>query len=314
MQKINIKIDIKADVGQKGIWQYSSYLSLLPENFHLSLGEGNTPGLPYKDLILKREDQNPTGSLKDRGMAYQISWAFARGFNRLALSSSGNAAISAAAYSLLAGLDLTVYVSPKIGKSKLEKLRKLGVKVNISSRAVSECQKYSTQNNYLNLRPSRQEFGAEGYQTIAFELAKAYGVINNLFLPVSSGVSLTGIAKGFKVLGFLPKIHLCQPSSLCPIASLYDQDYQPEKTSLTTALVAKFTPLKNEIIKIIKESGGTGWVIGNQDVVHEQKLLEKEGIITSPEGALTVAAFTKAKNLGNISGKSVCLLTGKRYG
>lgn len=163
------------------------------------------------------------------------------------------------------------------------------------------------------MRPSKQEFGAEGYQTIAFELAKAYGIIDNLFLPVSSGVSLTGIARGFGKLGFLPKIHLCQPASLCPLASLFDRNYQPESTSLTTALVAKITPLKNEIIKIIKESGGTGWVIGNQEIIREQKLLEKEGIITSSEGVLAVAAFTKAKKTGNIAGKTVCLLTGKRY-
>lgn len=313
MQKINIKIDIREDVGQKGIWQYSSYLSPLPENFHLSLGEGNTPVISYKNLILKREDRNPTGSLKDRGMAYQVSWALARGFNKLTIPSSGNAAISAAAYCLLAGLDLTVFVSPKIEKGKLEKLKKFGVKVNISSQAVSECQQYSTKNNCFNLRPSKQEFGAEGYQTIAFELAKAHSVIDNLFLPVSSGVSLTGIAKGFRKLGFLPKIHLCQPASLCPIASLYDQNYQPENTSLATALVAKITPLKNEIMKIIAESGGTGWVIENREIAREQKLLEKVGIITSPEGILAVAAFVKAEKSGNIAGKTVCLLTGKKY-
>ena len=313
MEKVNLRIDIRADGGQKGIWQYSSYLSPLPEDFHLSLGEGGTPTISYKNLILKREDQNPTGSLKDRGMAYLISWAYARGFKKLALSSSGNAAISAAAYCLLAGLDLTVFVSLKIEKNKLEKLKKFGIKVNLSSRAVSECQQYSTKNNCFNLRPSKQEFGAEGYQTIAFELAKTHGVIDNLFLPVSSGVCLAGVAKGFRKLGFLPKIHLCQPASLCPIASLYDKNYQPENTSLATALVAKATPLKNEIIKIITESGGTGWAIENQEIVREQKLLEKAGIVTSSEGVLAVAAFAKAKRTGNISGKTVCLLTGKRY-
>lgn len=313
MKKINIKIEIIKDKEQKGIWQYSSYLSLIPEKYRLSTREGHTPTQLYNNIILKREDQNPTGSLKDRGMAYLVSWAMARGQKELTLSSSGNAAISAAAYCFLADLSLTVFVSSNIDKGKLNKLKKMGVKIISSNRPVSECQKYTLKNKCLNLRPSKQEFGPEGYQTIAFELIEKHGVVDHLFLPVSSGVCLTGIARGFQKLGFMPKFHLCQPASLCPIASLYDKKFQPELTSMATALVAKTTPLKDDILKILTQSGGTGWVIENQDLIREQESLEKAGIITSPEGALAVAACVKAGQTQEVTGNIVCLLTGMKY-
>ena len=156
----------------------------------------------------------------------------------------------------------------------------------------------------------RSCFGPEGYQTISFELAENQGIVDDIFIPVSSGASLLGVARGFKKIGFLPRIHACQGAAVCPIASLFDKNFKAEKESLARALVAKYTPLKDEIIEVIRESGGTGWVIGNQAIAEAQSILEGRGIKTSAEGALALAAFRKTKNSGYSLGKSVCLLTG----
>ncbi len=314
MKKSKIKFKLDCDPNKEGIWRYASFLAQISEQFQLTLGEGNTEETAFSETVsLKREDQNPTGSVKDRGMAYLVSWAYSCGKKDLVLSSSGNAAISAAKYSQIKGINLYAFVAPSINQGKLKKLEELRAKVFISPRPVSEAIKFSQKNNFLNLRPSRSEYGAEGYQTIAFELAGKEKLPDDIFIPVSSGVLLLGVIKGFKKLGFLPRIHVCQSSAVYPIASFFTNNFQSEEKSLAGALVAKFSPLRNQVITAVKESKGTGWVINNQEVLASQRILEAKGITTSEEGALTVAAWQKAKQSNWPVGEAVCLLTGRKY-
>lgn len=309
-----MKINLFEDKNQRGIWKFSSYLAPVKNEFKLSLGEGNTPEILFDEQVfLKREDLNPTGSLKDRGMAYLISRAYQDGRRNLVLSSSGNAAISAAEFCDLVKIGLVVFVPKGINEKKLKKIEDHKVEVIQSSRPVSEAMKFAKQKNFFNLRPSKSDFGSEGYQTIAFEIAENRGLIEDIFLPVSSGVALVGIAEGFNKLGFMPRVHVCQGSAICPIASVFDQDYLPEKENLADSLVARFTPLKKDVVALAKESSGTGWVIENKRIIAAQKILKDREIETSNEGALVLAAMFKAKEKGTILGKTVCLLTGTKY-
>lgn len=306
---------MEKDPTQKGIWQYSQYLTDVPSVFRLSLNEGNTKEefFAHLDVILKREDQNPTGSLKDRGMAYLISKARSEGFNNFVLSSSGNAGISAANYCRLAGVKLKIFVSPRINAKKLEVLKKIVENVSINERPLTMASRFAKENNVYNLRPSLNKFGSEGYQTISFELTDGNQEISDIFIPVSSGVNLLGIYQGFKKTKMLPRLHLCQSSVVCPLAGLFDRDYPPEEVSLATALVAKHSPLKEQVLKAIEESGGTGWVIGNEQIKQADKILREHKIETSAEGALALAAIEKARKKGWQIKKGICLLTGKKY-
>jgi len=314
VKKSKIKFELKADLGKEGIWRYASFLTEVPEPFQLTLGEGKTGENTLEETVsLKREDQNPTGSVKDRGMSYLVSWAYSGGKKDLVLSSSGNAAIAAAKYSQIAGINLYAFVAPSINPGKLKKLEELKAKIFISPRPVSEAMKFSQKNNFLNLRPSRSEFGSEGYQTIAFELAEKDKLPEDIFIPVSSGVMLLGIFKGFKKLGYLPKVQVCQSAAVYPIASFFTNDFQAEEKSLAEALVAKFSPLRNQVIAAVKESKGSGWIINNQEILACQRILEAKGITTSEEGALAVAAWQKAKQSNWPVGETVCLLTGRKY-
>ena len=310
-----MRINIKKDSTQKGIWQYSQYLTDVPSVFRLSLNEGNTSEefFAHLDVILKREDQNPTGSLKDRGMAFLISKALSEGFNNFVLSSSGNAAISSANYCKKAELKLKIFVSPKIDKNKMLVLKQMRADVSTDNRPLTMAARFSKENNAYNLRPSLNKFGGEGYQTISFELTDGNQEISDIFIPVSSGVNLLGIYQGFKKTKMLPRLHLCQSSAVCPLACLFDRDYPPEEVSLATALVAKHSPLKQQILKAIEESGGTGWVIGNEQIRQADKILRGHKIETSAEGALALAAVEKARKKGWQIKKGVCLLTGKKY-
>jgi threonine synthase len=101
------------DAEKQGIWRYASCLPALSEEKEISLGEGNTPlihirrlgermGVP--ELFVKNEGQNPTGSFKDRPTAIGVSMALSFGLDTVAVSSTGNAGASLAAYAARAGL------------------------------------------------------------------------------------------------------------------------------------------------------------------------------------------------------------------
>ena len=66
------------------IWRYASFYPPIKKENRLTLGEGWTSEVEIKEitnklslegLFFKKEYENPTGSQKDRGMAYRLSKA-----------------------------------------------------------------------------------------------------------------------------------------------------------------------------------------------------------------------------------------------
>jgi len=84
-----------------GVWKYFDLLPLDRKEAVISLGEGGTElirserlGEEYglKNLYIKDEPRNPTGSFKDRPNTVGISKALEFGADTVAIASSGNAA------------------------------------------------------------------------------------------------------------------------------------------------------------------------------------------------------------------------------
>src|SRR5258705_13850661 len=80
------------------MWRYAE---VLPDAEPVSLGEGFTPMLRSrvdKNVFIKDESANPTGSFKARGLCAAVTMARAYGLKKLAIPSAGNAASALAAY------------------------------------------------------------------------------------------------------------------------------------------------------------------------------------------------------------------------
>lgn len=264
-----------------------------------------TPLIQIGPIYLKREDQNETGSAKDRAISLQIQNLKTKGFSSAVISSTGNAAISAQYYCQLSQIPLTVFVSPHTSKAKLKLLRQY----TVSARPVSDAIKFSNASAAYFLRQSTDPVALLGYQQIGRELLSQLPQISSLFIPVGSGTTLLGISQS---LPSKVKIFAVQPSSFSPIASLFDQNFTPETTTLTDSLGAKYLPLKNKILNAIRISEGGGVVVQNQSVLSAQDYLVKNRIITSPEGALALAGYQKIADTQNPGAFPVILLTGAK--
>ncbi|MDD4938438.1 MAG: PLP-dependent lyase/thiolase [Candidatus Shapirobacteria bacterium] len=270
----------------------------------------NTPLIKIDNLYFKREDLNPTGSAKDRSLPLQIENLKKLKFTQAVLSSTGNAAISAAHFCHQNNIKLTIFLSPKIPQTKLKLIKKYPCQINFSLKPISDAIKFSKKNNAYLLRQSTDPIALTGYQKIAQELIKQLPQITSIFIPVGSGTTLLGISQK---LPKTTKIFAVQSAANCPISQNFDQNFQPEKTLLTSALSVRFIPQKNKIISQIKKSKGSGLTINNSEILKHNQFLESKKIPTSLEGALALAGYFKAKNLNHkIGDYPVILLTGTK--
>ncbi len=311
------------------VWRYAHlYDPLVPTECRLSLGEGWTPiveipGLAaeigLRRLGLKREDQNPTGSHKDRGLAFQVSVELSRKPppSALVVSSSGNGAIAAAAYARLAGIPVAAFLSPRTSEDKVRRLRQLGAHIFESDRAISLAKEVARGRSLPNLRPSTHPHGATGFQSIGWEILETSDPVDAVFTFVSSAASFVGLGRAWARGGDItdrvwqPALHAVQGTGASPVAGEFDRRVSSaEEATELGALGAKKTRRVGEAKRIIRGTGGSGWVIRDEEAYESLRMLGRHGVETSLEGAAALAAARRAAAEGQLH-SAIVILTGR---
>lgn len=242
-----------------------------------------TPLEKFNSVYLKREDKNPTGSAKDRAIIEQLKNVQRQKYSQVVISSTGNAAISAAHFCHQQKIKLTVFVSPSINPKKLKLINASVIK---SSKPISDAFKFAKKNHAYNLRQSTDPNAISAYRQIGKEILEQLPQVSSIFVPVGSGTTLLGIAQA------LPKnikIFAVQSAANPTIAKYFVKNFISENKIITDALTVKSLPLKKEIINIIKEHQSTAFIINNKAIIESQKLLKN--YFLSPESALCLAAY-----------------------
>ena len=290
--------------------------------------------LGVKDVYLKREDQHKYGSHKGRSIPVMIKkYLKEDDIRNFVISSSGNAAL-AAVYAVQVHnnnnpekIKLTIFVGQNIDPTKMKNLIKTVTDVNIKIEQVERPKQTAFQidkeGTAKNLRQSTDDNALLGY----YELAQELDNIPNLaaiFIPTSSGTTAQGLAEAFLGESYLtleqkPQIHIVQTTVCNPIASLVAGTDKISASptdsikSIAGAIVDKVAHRKDKLIKLIKQSEGSGWIVTNEEIKEAQKLVKQTtNLQISPNSALSVAGLKKAKDNGFDWGDSVvvCLVTG----
>ena len=190
----------------------------LPYLDGVSLGEGGTPCLALPELArelgvaklsVKHEGMNPTGSHKDRMSAQAVTRALDVGASSVVLASSGNAAVSAAAYCAAAGLRCEVATYSSMPQVFVNALQRLGAQrfafdqgpqrwEHVRRRVEEEGAFALT--NYCLPPVGSPVFGVEGYRAVALECAADGCVPDHVMVPTARGDLLWGIYSGFRDL------------------------------------------------------------------------------------------------------------------
>ncbi len=294
------------------IWNYrfiKNSVDLNKEN-KITLNEGNIRSDIIElennsKLYIKREDENPSGSWKDRGTAYKLSLIKSKGINEAVIASSGNAAISFLTYANHIGdFKMHIVVSPDINELKKEIIEKLALnthKVYFESKAKTFSSKLSSELSIPNLRSAIDDEIVKGYWSLGIEIFQE--IIKNyrdkkivVFIQASSGTAGVGIAQGLQLEIEnelkMPRMFFVQTQSCHP---LLDENEVVEK-SLADAIVDKSMLRKPMLNKIIKETNGGALSITNEEILNAKEYIEKHNINLSNTSLLSVAGFLRVYN------------------
>ncbi|HDI42478.1 MAG TPA: threonine synthase [Candidatus Bathyarchaeota archaeon] len=324
------------------VWRYRELLPVADERNIISLGEGGTNlydcrrlggTLGVRELQVKNEGENPTGSFKDRGMTVGVSRALELGARGVICASTGNTSASLAAYSARAGLDCLVVVpAGKIALGKLAQAMMYGAKVvavngnfdDALSLVMDACTKLG-----LYLLNSVNAYRLEGQKTIGFELIEQRGwrLPDWIVLPVGNAGNISAIWKGVKELRRLgiideaPRMAGVQAEGAAPIANAVKQGWLEEEIiefvdkpeTIATAIRIGRPVNWKKALRAIRESKGTAVAVSDSEIVEAQKLLARlEGVFVEPASAASIAGLRRLLEEGIIDRDEsvVCITTG----
>ena len=312
------------------IAHYRDYLPVTENTPLFSLGEGFTPliharwlgdELGLKQLYLKNEGQNPTGSFKDRGMVMAVAKAIEENAEAIVCASTGNTAASAAAYGALAGMQVIVVIPRgNIAHGKLAQSLHYGARVvavdgnfDDALRIIREI----TQRRRVTLVNSVNPMRLEGQKTGAFEVCDGLRRSPDyLALPVGNAGNISAYWAGFKQyrergkVNGLPKMLGFEAAGAAPIVENRVIDH-PE--TLATAIKIGNPASWAKAVAARDESGGVIEAVSDEEIIDAYKLISRlEGIFCEPASAASVAGVIKLVKAGRLEteASTVCVLTG----
>jgi threonine synthase len=193
-----------------------------------------------RQIYLKFEGDNPSGTQKDRIAFAQAMDALRRGFGAITVATCGNYGVAVAVAASLAGLRCIVYVPDSYHTRRIREIEQHGAEVlrvpgdyegvvEVSRRRADQDDVYDANPGGANTALQLRAYG-EIANEIYDELRDAPAAVA---VPVSNGTTLAGIHKGFVSL------------------------YRRGKTSRIPAMVAGSSFGKNPIIQAFRKNAPT---------------------------------------------------------
>ncbi len=310
------------------MWRYKE---LLPLENEPSVGGqvGFTPlvraknlgeALGVKEIYVKNDAVNyPTLSFKDRVVSVAMSRARELGFHIVACASTGNLANSVAANAAACGMESYVFIPYDLEKTKIVNTliygsTVVGIKGTYDevNRLCSEVAgKYGWAFVNINIRP----YYAEGSKTFGYEIAEQLGwkLPKHIVVPMAGGSLITKIWKAFNEftkLGLVEnnntKVYGAQATGCSPIINAVKEGSElirPVRPNTIAKSLAIGNPADGYYsAKVMRESGGWGESVTDEEIIDAMKLLaETEGIFAETAGGVTLGVTKKLIEQGRIN-------------
>jgi len=319
----------------QNLWRYKELLPIDGEPTS-GLHSGFTPlvradklatHLGMKRLYIKDDTvTHPTLSFKDRVVAVALSKAREFGFNTVACASTGNLAHSVSAHGAAGGFKRFIFIPASLEKSKI--IASLVYEPNLIAvegnydevnRLCSEvANKYKWAFVNINIRP----FYAEGSKTQGYEIVEQLGwrAPDVVVVPCASGSLLTKIWKSFKEMKEISlindlntKVFSAQATGCSPIVAAIKEGVdviRPVKPNTIAKSLAIGNPADGYYAtQVVKESGGYGADVSDEEIIDAIKLLARtEGIFGETAGGVTLASAIRLIESGHIDRDAVTVL------
>ena len=317
------------------MWKFLPFLPLKDETNIISLGEGGTPLLEARNLtslfkrnvLLKNEAGNPTGSFLDRNVSMGISVAKELGYQKAISLSTGNVGASVAAYSARAGFkSLNIvpqyYRAGKIHQIQLYGGNALQIMTRSEKLLMDIVIQASKQFNAVNLATTAlyNAFTNHGAKTIMYEIYEQHGLSlpDLVVVPVGGAGLLCALIqacmelKELEFIEVLPTFIAVQPEGCHPFIDALARDATPKEVysnpwpRIDTGISALAYdipfdyPWFHVLRRAMRPSVVEGVLVSDAEAMQARKALSRnEGIFVELASATTLAALTKMQESGN---------------
>lgn len=319
----------------RGIWRYLDFLPVYDASRIVSLGEGDTflhrcsrlaEAFNMKEIYIKDETTNATGSFMDRGTSVAVTHSVEVNAHSVCGAATGNFGASLAAYAAKAGLDCTIFIPRYIDLGKLYQMIAYGAEVELAENYEDAAKKAYGLSDHTHLTSTFDPFFLEGEKTTGYEICEQLGwkTPDRIVVPMGDGSHISMIWKGLKEfasVGLLSSINVkmtgVQLEGYAPIATVLSAKgnaplTEPERAFAGDIAIAK-PALASSAVQAVKESCGEAVTVSDKEIFEAMELLAKtEGIFAEPAAASTVAGVKKLRDSGRISRdeSTVCVITG----
>ncbi len=296
-------------VGGTPLWQ--------PENLRNLLG--------LKNLYIKDDTANPTGSLKDRASYLVAAFARKYGIKDIVVASTGNAASSMAGIGAAAGLNVKIFIPSSAPKAKRVQALQYGAEVNLVDGtydlAFDKSIEYTIKNGGLNRNTAYNPLTIAGKKTAALEIYTNLGrVPDHVLVPVGDGVIIGGLYRGFADLyekGFtdkIPVIYSVQAEGSSAVNRALDNgDFSDPVPSNTIADSISVDVPRNGYyaLSMLKKYNGKGITVSDGEILSAQKMLSSStGLFAEPSSASVLAGLLRIREGIGENAVTVMLVTG----
>ncbi len=313
----------------RGLWRWAELLPVRAPAHRLTLGEGDTPLLKatnlgrkygFKNLYIKDESTNPTGSFKARGLAIAVSRALELGIHAFVIPTAGNAGGALAAYAARGRAQAHVYMPNDAPPANQVEVQRLGADLHLVDGLISEAARLAgeeaTRHGWFDVSTFKEPYRCEGKKTMGLELAESFGweLPDVIIYPTGGGTGLVGMWKAFaelESLGWIgaqrPRMVSVQAAGCAPIVRAVREnkdraEFWDGAQTIAAGLRVPGAFADRLILRAIRESQGTAVAVTDDEIVDCQKeMAGTEGIFAAPEGAAALAAFRQLRDANWLS-------------
>lgn len=289
-----------------------------------------------RQIFLKFEGGNPTGTQKDRIAFVQAGDALRRGFDTITVATCGNYGVAVALAAKLVGLRSIIFIPLQYHTSRIAEMEELGAEIMRAGEdyesAVTESQERAARDELYDANPGGQNTTTQlrAYGQIAYEI---YDELRDapaaVAVPVSNGTTLAGIYKGFQSLyrrgktSRMPRLVAGSSARKNPIVSSWLRN-SPQCEDLEKSVVRE-TKVNEPLINWHSIDGDlaldairstNGWAANASDkkmLSYSKMVREREGLHVLPASAAGLIALLDQHQKDPFPGdRYVVVLTGKR--
>ncbi len=288
-----------------------------------------------RQVYVKYEGDNPTGTQKDRIAFAQVYDALRREFDTLALATCGNYGVAMALAANLAGIHCKIYIPESYHTERISEMKGLQAEIirlpGSYEDVVKKSSELANEHGWYDANPggSNTPLQISAYSQIAVEIFEELGdAPEYCAVPVSNGTLFAGIYRGFVSLykrgktSRIPKMIAASSTRKNPIVQSYlhgldhCKDLNPEtikETKYNEPLINWHSFDGEEALYALRESHGEAFNISDKKLREMTSLLaKKEGFRILPASTAGLIALLELDEKMNFEpGRFVAVLTAK---